>query len=144
MENPSQSWNAPGTGSGKCATLVTASPQFIIKHLSLTCKIQMQVKLICEQLPAVSCSQMKWSNSSDNETCLRQTKDWHTAQPLSIHLIPLNYFSFFYSRINVVLLSFLFHFTLFCFCKKQGLWWTFALRCSSSIPYFCGYSMINH
>lgn len=83
-------------------------------------------------------------------TCLRQTKDWQTAQPplLWIHLIPtpLNYFSFFYSGIYVVLFSF----HLYSAFVKAVFWdghMIFIVFLNSlfnfSIHFLCGYSLIS-
>lgn len=94
----------------------------------------------------------RWNEATlliTKRTCLRQTKDWQTAQPplLWIHLIPtpLNYFSFFYSRIYVVL-SFSF---IFCFCKSSILRWTYIFIVflnslfNFSIHFVCGYNLIS-
>lgn len=82
-------------------------------------------------------------------------KDWQTAQPPLNPLdpTPLNYFSFFFSRINVVL-SFSFHFTYILSAFVKAAFWDGhlifivllinSLFYSSSIRYFCGYSLISH
>lgn len=68
------------------------------------------------------------------ETCLRQTKHWHTAPPRSrsIPLISTSSASF-YSRLNA---AFSLHF--YSAFVKAVLRWTFDLHCFSSILYFCG------
>lgn len=82
-------------------------------------------------------------------------KDWQTAQPPLNPLdpTPLNYFSFFFSMINVVL-SFSFHFTYVLSAFVKAEFWDghlifivlliHSLFYSSSIRYFCGYSLKSH
>lgn len=73
--------------------------------------------------------EMKQLFWSWRDTCLRQMKDWQTARPpqSTWSHSSLNYFSFFYSKVNV---AFHYHF-LFCFCKSSILRWTSSLYFSS-------------
>lgn len=107
-------------------------PALLLKkmHSSLTCSTADASHTYlwtaaCFLLP----DEMKQLFWSWRDTCLRQMKDWQTARPpqSTWSHSSLNYFSFFYSKVNV---AFHYHF-LFCFCKSSILRWTSSLYFSS-------------